>query len=729
MGGTARCMAPMVLAAFAFVGGLAVGSSLAAWIAIAIGAVLILGSRGASASAWATAVALAFFGAGALRAAPPPRAAGWALVEGRVDRVLPGAEGRTRVGLVEVSSAAWPRSAGFQRSADLWLSGRGALARCAQPGSRIRALVGLEPASSSISPWWRPRRRARALAGGRACVAVRPPRRPEGRAAGRAGRALSRLPATPGRAVVRALATGDRSGVSADLREAFADAGFGHLLAISGLHLAMVGGAAGAVARAGARRWSRALESLGEERVGAVVAAGAAVGFAWAVGAPPSASRAAALLVLHAVARVLRRASDPASTLATAVVVLLAWVPSWLHHIGFALSVSAVAALLVFGPRPGGGSRLGRALQSSVAVSFVATVGTAPWLLAAFGRVSIVGLVSNVVAVPFASFVVLPLSLVAAAVAFVDADLAVLVARWAVWSADMLAAFATRVADLPGSAVTLGSHWAAPAAVVVTALLVARSSRALALGLAGAAVAWGLAATPGPSVTFIPVGHGDAALVRTDDGRFVLVDTGTARAFDAVVTTALRRAGVRRLDVLVASHADADHAGGLASAERRFAPQRVLGAGGGRFPEQLKLGGARFFRLGPSAALQRATSDNDRSLVFRLELGGCTVLFTGDVERLAERDLVERAGGQLRADVLKVPHHGSDTSSTHALLAAVRPELAVVSVGPNPHGLPSAAALDRLRRAGARVVRTDIHGPVRLGCDAPRERDWRTAFD
>lgn len=727
----------MVGAALAFVGGLALGSSLASGIATAVALALLVWTRGASVSAWATAVALAFFAAGGIRAPPPPLPAGWALAEGRVARVWPGAAGQVRVVLGGVRTSPWPGPTRFRRADDLTVAGRRGLAACARRGARVRVLVALSPAARPLSPWWRPRRGARALGPPSVCAAVSPPSGEAEAPESPLKAALARLPPSDGRAIVLALAAGDRSDISPPLREAFADAGFGHLLAISGLHLALIGGAAAAVARVGIRRWPRALEALGAARVGALAAASAAVAFAAAVGAPPSASRAAALVALASLASLARRAPDPASTLAAAAVLLLAFVPDWVHHIGFALSVSAVAALQVAAPAgrsaarfgAGWGRRLVSALRSAVAVSTVATLGTAPWLLSAFGRVSIVGLVSNVVAVPWATFVVLPLSLLSAGVAALSPDDALRVAPAAVATANLLAEFAVGTASVPGAAVTLGAHWAGPSAALVGALLLAkRSARAAGL-VALVGVAWGLLATPGPSVTFLPVGHGDAALIRTGGSGFILVDTGTERAFDGAVTTALRRAGVRRLDLLVLSHGDADHAGGAARARERFAPRRVVGAGGTRMPSELRIRDARIERLGPSPALEREGSDNDRSLVLRLRLGTCAVLFPGDIEAAAERDLVLRVGEALATPVLKVPHHGSDTSSSRALLAAVRPDWAVVSVGPNPHGLPSRAALDRIRRTGIRVFRTDRDGLIELSCAAPLGSGWRTALD
>jgi competence protein ComEC len=251
------------------------------------------------------------------------------------------------------------------------------------------------------------------------------------------------------------------------------------------------------------------------------------------------------------------------------------------------------------------------------------------------------------------------------------------------------------------------------------------------LALAGVAIV-GLAVVPprppdGPEVWFLDVGQGDAALVRGPGGEVVLIDGGP----DPVLLRAhLRRAGVRRIDLLIISHLHADHTTGLLGLHlpvtRVWHPPQ-LGEGppfDTVIAEQVvsgavvevpavgtvaTLGSLRFEVVAP---LRRYASPNDGSLVVRLVAGGADVLFSGDIEAIAQADL-----GPLPAAVLKVPHQGAATSDL-GWIAAVAPVVAVISVGPNDYGHPSPEVVATLEDAGAVVYRTDRDGTVRLRLDS-----------
>lgn len=229
----------------------------------------------------------------------------------------------------------------------------------------------------------------------------------------------------------------------------------------------------------------------------------------------------------------------------------------------------------------------------------------------------------------------------------------------------------------------------------------------------------------GLEVLFVSVGQGDAALLRLPDGAAVLVDGGGAPdggpdpgARDLVPL--LRDLGVRRLAAVFVSHPHPDHVLGLAAVADAFPIERVFSNGEGGdgaarevvaalAPVPLAPGG-RWERAGvvfEAAGGDRSTlAPNDASLVLRVRHGRTAFLFPGDVERAGEAAAVARGG--LRADVVKVPHHGSRTSSTAAFAAAVSPRFAVVSLGGgNRHGFPHEEALARWRGVGAAIVRTD----------------------
>lgn len=239
-----------------------------------------------------------------------------------------------------------------------------------------------------------------------------------------------------------------------------------------------------------------------------------------------------------------------------------------------------------------------------------------------------------------------------------------------------------------------------------------------------------LAEGEGLTVYFFDVGQADCALVRAD-GHDMLIDAGD-RGDDGRVLGLLRDRGVTRLDYIVATHPHADHIGCMASVVREFDFDSILmpdaETGTKTFEELLdaidekgaavdvpspgdtfSLGGARVEVLAPAKGYDNL---NDMSIVLRLTYGDTSFLLTGDAEKASERDMLA-SGLPLSADVLKVGHHGSNTSSREKFLKAVSPKYAVISCGKdNSYGHPDRDTLKRLEDAGAKVFRTDENGTV-----------------
>jgi competence protein ComEC len=231
------------------------------------------------------------------------------------------------------------------------------------------------------------------------------------------------------------------------------------------------------------------------------------------------------------------------------------------------------------------------------------------------------------------------------------------------------------------------------------------------------------------TVTFLDVGQADAALVECG-GEFMLIDGGNASDSDLIYTV-LKNKGITHLDYIVATHAHADHAGGLAGALRfasagtAFCPVteydsrafnnfvKALGDHNVTITvpkpgDSFKIGGADAVIIGVNAA----DEVNNSSIILKLTYGETVFLFTGDAERKAEQDLLERGIG-LSATVLKVGHHGSDTSTTYPFLREVMPDIAVISCGQdNTYGHPHDNLLSRLRDAGVTLYRTDLQGDI-----------------
>lgn len=548
----------------------------------------------------------------------------------------------------------------------------------------------------------------------------------EGAASARGGPPRSAL----GLPLARALVLGDASEVPPRVVRGLRRSGLAHLLAVSGLHV----GLAAALALLAAR---------GLPRRGRLAAALLAVAlYLLVVGPRPSLVRASVMACLVVAALLVERPPSAANALGVAAAGIALHRPEAVTELGFQLSVGATAGLLLLGPfLAGRWARLPRILREPLAVSAGAQIGTLPWALPAFCLLVPAAPLVNLVAVPWAGALLAAcglwtgLAVVAPGAAAGVLPLLDLLAAPAAWPAAVPASPWLALPLAPGPVA---------AALLAAAVLGGLLRPHLGVPVLGAAVLWaGASSGPGTvEAVAIDVGQGDALLLR-DGPATLLIDGGGWPAGDLggrVLLPALARRGVRRLDRVLLTHPDRDHCGGLVEVASYLAVGEVLTGpdvpaqeAGGCAAELRVLPGVRHrpaaaggrlavgrWRLRvlhppPGAAGRPRSGDNDASVVLLAEVFGRRVLLTGDVEAAAERELVDRYGRALRADVLKVAHHGSRSSSAERFLAAVRPSLALVSAGArNPYGHPAPEVLARLRAHGARVLRTDRDGMVVL---------------
>jgi competence protein ComEC len=595
---------------------------------------------------------------------------------------------------------------------------------------------------------------------------------PPGRAA-RAGSRLDRLRARfvahedalyPADVAVfmRALFLGDRSEIDPSLRADFRDTGCAHLLALSGQHVVLI---ALVIARALALlRVPRALHPpVGLCALGAYLAL---------VGAPASAARAGIVLALLLCAQPLRRRSEPGNTLGAALLVLLALHPEDLWDVGLVLSFAATAGLVFLLPplraRCGfetAGRGVSKWIVEPLLVTLAATWPLAPLEALLFGAIPIVGPATNLVLVPATGLLltmhitVLAASAVPWALAGLPSPAVNLAAATAALTRASLAFVRVAAAHLPPPVLIEAAARPAAAALLLAPLAAAGRARgaptfgALAAPLAALVVL----AAPGPPplrVTLLDVGQGDAILVEGPGAR-ALVDAGPAWAhWDAgerVVAPVLRARGIRSLDALVLSHADADHCGGAAAVVSAIDVRRLLESDSGAPPrsavharlrsaaadrgvahaalragDRLDLGRARGGAPTTARVLHpprgpepspREAGGNARSVVLDVSLGDVHILLTGDLPAEQEADL-RRDGRVPRGAILKVAHHGSRGSSSAPFLEALDPPCAVVSVGErNRYGHPHPAAMERLAAGGAPVLRTDRGGALKIATD------------
>jgi competence protein ComEC len=475
------------------------------------------------------------------------------------------------------------------------------------------------------------------------------------------------------------------------------------------------------------------------------------------IGAPPPAVRAGVMLGVGALSQLAQRHISPWAALALGAAAPLVH-PRTVLDVGYQLSVLGMASLIAgsalvrrwITPRFSGW----RAELAGVAlVSIVATLASAPLVAWRFGRLSVIAPVTNVLATP-----VVALAQPALFLALLLAPVTPL-ARFVADAAHPLLAMLDLIAGF-GASVPHGSITVAPtllaavlAGVASVSLLAACvkdfPARPLIAGLTALTmVAWlpfAPARTHGVELHVIDVGQGDAIALRTPHGHWVLFDAGRAwRGGDAGRSTIipyLRRYG-GDVVAFVLSHPHADHVGGAASIFRALHPAVYWDGAyaGGSDPyraslvaaqaagvewhrahpgDTLSLDGVTIRVLAPDSAWMATLDDpNEGSVVALAQFGAVRFLLVGDAERGEERWLLAHDSAALHADVLKVGHHGSATSTTAPFLAAVHPRVAVISVGAgNSYGHPSATVLQALAGEGAVVLRTDREGSIVIRTD------------
>ncbi|HEX9121876.1 MAG TPA: DNA internalization-related competence protein ComEC/Rec2 [Actinomycetota bacterium] len=531
------------------------------------------------------------------------------------------------------------------------------------------------------------------------------------------------------------LALGDDSMLAPALARDFQATGLGHLLVVSGENVAMV--LAPLLGLALLLRLSRVPRfALG---------GGTVVFFVVLTGAEPSVMRAGVMAVITLVGVLLGRPRSTASILAGAVLVLLVVDPALVWSIGFQLSVAATAGMVAMASPLAERLRLlPRPVALAAGTTLAAQVGVTPILLFHFREVPGSTLPANLLAFPAVSpALLLGLAAAAAGLAFHPAGralaaLALVPMRYLELIADRLARAPVPWITSGGGAVTLVGGLLA---VVAAAWWLRSGRRPPRVAVVAAVallplVAWTSALSSGPPsglvVRFLDVGQGDAALVTSPGGATLLIDAGPD---PEQVATKLSALGVKRLDAVVATHPHADHVEGFPAVFARFPVGVVLEPGCDepspsyadflqairdehlqvehpRAGDRVWVGDLLLEVLAPHGCFTGTDSDpNNDSLVIRLVFRGDVVLFSGDAEVPSQETLLED-GAPVQAEVLKVPHHGGDTSIPE-FFEAVDPELAVVSVGQrNVYGHPVPSVLQELRATGAAVLRTDRVGDV-----------------
>jgi len=574
--------------------------------------------------------------------------------------------------------------------------------------------------------------------------------------------------------LLKATVLGDRSGLTPEMNQAFLDSGTYHILAISGLNVSILAGAL-----FGLFRLLRA-----SPQIAAFASALLVTLYAALAGGSASVIRAAVMADTYLLAVILDRGGELLNTLALSALVLLWWNPRFLFDVGFQLTYLATLGIVLVLPRCEGVLTQVpwpiRWMLESIVITLAATAMTLPVLASTFNRMAPVGILANLPIVPLSGLIT-GLGTAASAILLATPDGFPWLNAVNGWLVDLLLWMAQWFAAWPGSALRV--YAPTPGMLIayygiVTAWFVGTSRGDNVAGrrrwwrwLALACILLLLIQVvlrldpPGKSprvqMTLLDVGQGEAIFLALPGKRRMLVDAGglPGGRFDIgaqVVTPFLLHEWVGHLDVIVLTHPDEDHIGGVPAILRDFkvgevwsgdaasssttflwiqeylrlrrVPLRIVSS---RSPA-VRWGGATVQILNPSpptresmrdGRVQRPTVD-DASVVLKISLADEAVLLTGDIEKKAEEVLLRRPEA-LRARVLKVPHHGSRSSSGGDFVAAVRPEVALISVGyQNRFHHPHAEIVERYQEGGARVLRTDLDGAITVELTPEGVRAW-----
>ncbi|MBI5560606.1 MAG: DNA internalization-related competence protein ComEC/Rec2 [Deltaproteobacteria bacterium] len=577
-------------------------------------------------------------------------------------------------------------------------------------------------------------------------------------------------------AIIKALVIGEKGSIADETREAFIRSGTAHILAISGLHVGFVAYLSYLFFFWIFRRSERLLLAVNVKKLAWFMSFFPVFSYGLISGFSVSTQRAVIMAGVLVLTVLIGRLREIYSAVAFAALLILAREPGALWDVSFQLSFAAVISIIYLVPRmnslwpsslPQGQDKtpvnrirkLVNGMKMLFLISVAAGLGTYPPLAYHFHRVSLAGFIANMFVVPITGFIILPLALISVLAAMFWKGLAIFLIGAAdtflypvVWIVKFLS-------GLPYS-----SLWVARPtileiiifySIILCAPMVRKRRAALFLLVSLGSLfflerGWLYYEGPlrdGLKVTFVSVGQGDAALVLfpasgLSRGKRMLIDGGGSlgAGFDAgegIIAPMLWKERIKKVDYIVLTHPQRDHMEGLKFIAENFSPEEFWWSGIGELPPRLRdvlrEKGVEVRTIGsespatviddvrvdflnpPNAYRDEGLEINNSSLVLKLTYGKRRFLFTGDIKEKAEGLLM---GRDIRADVLKVPHHGSRFSSTPSFIDKVNPEVAVISTGwMNNFGFPHGETLKRYGEKGITLYRTDMDGAVTVETD------------
>lgn len=526
--------------------------------------------------------------------------------------------------------------------------------------------------------------------------------------------------------VIKALVLGDRSGISAEQWQVFRKTGTSHLIAISGLHIGLVS----TLMFGFVRRLTLGFSSIAMHAIRFACIASFVSAFLYAALAGFSVPTQRALVMVSLVLGGVfwQRHYKPSQVIIIAVLLVLLYDPLALMSPGFWLSFAAVGIILF--------ALVGRLNKANFIAQLIKTqwavsIGLLPLGVYFFQQTSVVSPLANIIAVPWVSFAIVPLLIIVMPLALINENLGMKGVGWVSDLLSFLWRYLQYLADSEYAYLSIPtlSVWACIAAIIGGVIILLPKgfipkplACLLFLPLVFPMKTAGLE-TAEFSATLLDVGQGLSVVIRTSTHTLVF-DTGAKYSVksdmaDTVILPYLKGEGISKLDALVVSHGDNDHAGGAKTILAGIKTQRLLTSVPSQFidyPTTDCEGVPPWewdevtFEMMSSNRLG-LLSGNNASCVLRVSSINGSILLTGDIERLAEKILIKYHAGQLSSTVLIAPHHGSKSSSTDEFIAAVSPQYVLFPVGyRNRFGFPKKSVMDRYLTRKINVFDTSNDG-------------------
>ena len=585
--------------------------------------------------------------------------------------------------------------------------------------------------------------------------------------------AYDALSAVSPEGILPALVLGAPRGIDRAVRETFGRLGIAHVLAVSGLHFGMIAILVNYIFIKIFERVPWIMRRFGKKRAAMVCALPMLCIYLFFVGAPVSAQRALLMTVMCFGARIAARSPERSRALAGAGLLIVGISPGAVLDVGFQLSFSAVFGILCALDiqqrliemrllESGLSERSRKAVRylvGALLVTVCTALTTAPFVIAHFGRLPLLGIFTNLIVIPYVSFVLMPLAMITALFAVFGLPCTAHVAQLGAFAEKMLVVFADlSVTYIPFESASVQGVGASVVFGILAVALIWRLKISR-LRLGGAAVMIAVAVfcvacgplrlSDGPElrISFIAMGQADSTLIEYPDGTVMLIDAGSEvgrveNAAERRLLPYLQARDVRAIDILVLTHGDYDHVAGVmpllegievreiwyngapaqaseppwreAAAQRDIPVWRVQA-----LPRARAIGDTSVEILWPVEA--SSGNDNESSVVLRLAIGSFSAMFMGDAGVDTEDALI-LSGDARKTVLLKAGHHGSKSASSEAFLDTVHPDFAVFSVGRNNRYHFPHPSVERRMAAHAQAYRTDRSGTVVFRTDGSRLR-------